>query len=291
MKKLIIITIALFLSANLFTSCTTDEGDNPDRLTSRGLTMTDEWSSVTDAVLRRYADITFKLNYYIKTGQYNHGMYETFMQSVDENIWEVYQYGEDDIAYMINTNGQALDSVGSIWELTSFTDYYNNLGLRQDDGTVNCIITCIDTNSWNIYSINNDLPEYFFDVNISYKSTPSTLYVYPYTFAGKGNLCINDNNYNYYYEAGKSDYSDDRHPGPDHYTYNEIVNLSFETEADLQKTPEYWSKGIVNIAVHNMEDETSSTRAEFLRKSTEYIVKITYGGVTEEWHPFNYWYY
>ena len=289
MKKLIFYITVLFFSASLFTSCTTDEGDNPDRLTSRGLTMADEWSSVTDAVLRRYADITFKLNYYIKTGQYNLGVYETFMQSVDENIWEVYQYGEEGIAYMINTNGQALDSVGSIWELTSFTDYYNNHGLRQDDGTVNCIITCIDTNSWNIYSINNDLPEYFFDANISYKSTPSTIYVYPYTFAGKGNLCLNDNNY--YYEARKSDYSDNRHPGPDYYyTNNGIVDLSFESEAYLQRTSEYWSKGIVNITVHNMEDETSSTRAEFLRKSTEYVVKITYGGVTEEWHH-NYYYY
>lgn len=290
MKKLIFYITVIFFSASLFTSCTTDEGDNPDRLTSRGLTMTDEWSSVTDAVLRRYADITFKLNYYIKTGQYNHGVYETFMQSVDENIWEVYQYGEEGIAYMINTNGQDLDSVGSIWELTSFTDYYNNLGLRQDDGTVNCIITCIDTNSWNIYSINNDLPEYFFDANISYKSTPSTIYVYPYTFAGKGNLCLNDNNY--YYEARKSDYSDNRHPGPDYYyTNNGIVDLSFESESDLQRTSEYWSKGIVNITVHNTEDETSSTRAEFLRKSTEYVVKITYGGVTEEWHHSNYYYY
>ena len=282
MKKLIFYITIIFFSASLFTSCTTDEGDNPDRLTSRGLTMTDEWNSITNAVLRRYADITFKLNYYITTGQYNHGVYETFIQSVDENIWEVYQYGEEGIAYMINTNGQALDSVGSIWELTSFTDYYNDLGLRQDDGTVNCIITCIDTNSWNIYSINNDMPEYFFDINISYKSIPSTLYVYPYTFAGKGNLCINDNHYNY--EAGKSNYSDNRHPGPDYYTYDGIVNLSFETEANLRRTSEYWSKGIVNIAVLNREEETSSTRAEFLRKSTEYVVKITYGGVTEEWY-------
>ena len=282
MKKLIFYITIIFFSASLFTSCTTDEGDNPDCLTSRGMTMTDEWNSITNAVLRRYADITFKLNYYITTGQYNHGVYETFIQSVDENIWEVYQYGEEGIAYMINTNGQALDSVGSIWELTSFTDYYNDLGLRQDDGTVNCIITCIDTNSWNIYSINNDMPEYFFDINISYKSTPSTLYVYPYTFAGKGNLCINDNHYNY--EAGKSDYSDNRHPGPDYYTYTGIVNLSFETEANLRRTSEYWSKGIVNITVQNREEETSSTRAEFLRKSTEYVVKITYGGVTEEWY-------
>ena len=282
MKKLIFYITIIFFSASLFTSCTTDEGDNPDCLTSRGMTMTDEWNSITNAVLRRYADITFKLNYYIKTGQYNHGVYETFIQSVDENIWEVYQYGEEGIAYMINTNGQALDSVGSIWELTSFTDYYNDLGLRQDDGTVNCIITCIDTNSWNIYSINNDMPEYFFNINISYKSTPSTLYVYPYTFAGKGNLCINDNHYNY--EAGKSDYSDNRHPGPDYYTYTGIVNLSFETEANLQRTSEYWSKGIVNITVQNREEETSSTRAEFLRKSSEYVVKITYGGVTEEWY-------
>lgn len=282
MKKLIFYITIIFFSASLFTSCTTDEGDNPDCLTSRGMTMTDEWNSITNAVLRRYADITFKLNYYIKTGQYNHGVYETFMQSVDENIWEVCQYGEEGIAYMINTNGQALDSVGSIWELTSFTDYYNDLGLRQDDGTVNCIITCIDTNSWNIHSINNDMPEYFFDINISYKSTPSTLYVYPYTFAGKGNLCTNDNHYNY--EAGKSNYSDNRHPGPDYYTYDGIVNLSFETEANLQRTSEYWSKGIVNIAVQNREEETSSTRAEFLRKSTEYVVKITYGGVTEEWY-------
>ena len=289
MKKLIFYITVIFFSASLFTSCTTDEGDNPDRLTARGMTMTDEWSNATDAVLRRYADITFRLHHYIETGQYCQGGYETFIQSSDENIWEVYQYGEEGIAYMINTNGQALDSVGSIWELTSFPDYYNNLGLRQDDGTVNCIITCIDTNSWNIYSINNDLPEYFFDVNISYKSTPSTLYVYPYTFAGKGNLCINDNHYNY--EAGKSDYSDNRHPGPDYYTYDGIVNLSFETEAYLQRTSEYWSKGIVNITVHNMEDETSSTRAEFLRKSTEYVVKITYGGVTEEWHHSNYYYY
>ena len=288
MKKLIFYISVIFFSTSLFTSCTTDEGDNPDCLTSRGMTMTDEWNSITNAVLRRYADITFKLNYYITTGQYNHGVYETFIQSVDENIWEVYQYGEEGIAYMINTNGQALDSVGSIWELTSFTDYYNDLGLRQDDGTVNCIITCIDTNSWNIYSINNDLPEYFFDINISYKSTPSTLYVYPYTFAGKGNLCINDNHYNY--ESGKSDYSDNRHPGPDYYTYDGIVNLSFETEANLRRTSEYWSKGIVNITVQNREEETSSTRAEFLRKSTEYVVKITYGGVTEEWHH-NYYYY
>ena len=150
MKKLIFYITIIFFSASLFTSCTTDEGDNPDCLTSRGMTMTDEWNSITNAVLRRYADITFKLNYYITTGQYNHGVYETFIQSVEENIWEVYQYGEEGIAYMINTNGQALDSVGSIWELTSFTDYYNDLGLRQDDGTVNCIITCIDTNSWNI---------------------------------------------------------------------------------------------------------------------------------------------
>ena len=282
MKKLIFYITIIFFSASLFTSCTTDEGDNPDCLTSRGMTMTDEWNSITNAVLRRYADITFKLNYYITTGQYNHGVYETFIQSIDENIWEVYQYGEEGIAYMINTNGQALDSVGSIWELTSFTDYYNDLGLRQDDGTVNCIITCIDTNSWNIYSINNDMPEYFFNINISYKSTPSTLYVYPYTFAGKGNLCINDNHYNY--EAGKSDYSDNRHPGPDYYTYTGIVNLSFETEANLRRTSEYWSKGIVNITVQNREEETSSTRAEFLRKSTEYVVKITYGGVTEEWY-------
>lgn len=286
MKKLIFYITVIFFSAYLFTSCTTDEGDNPDRLTARGMTMTDEWNNATDAVLRRYADITFRLHHYIETGQYCQDGYETFIQSSDENIWEVHQYGENEVAYTINTNGQALDEIGSIWELTSFTDYYNNLGLCQDDGTVNFTITCTDTNSWNIYSINNDIPEYFFDVDVTWKNTPSTIYEYPYTFAGKGNLCWNDNSYyyeEYYYR--KTEPADYYHP-----SYSGTINLSFETESELQKTHEYWSKGVVNITVQNMEDETSSTRAEFYRKNTAYVVKITYGGVTEEWYP-NYYYY
>lgn len=284
MKKLIFYITVIFFSASLFTSCTTDEGDNPDCLTTRGMTMTEEWNNAIDAVLRRYADITFRLHHYIETGQYYQGVYETFIQSSDENIWEVHRYGENKVAYTINTNGQALDEIGSIWELTSFMDYYNNLGLYQDDGTVNFTITCIDTNSWNIYSINNDIPEYFFDVNITYKNTPSTIYEYPYTLAGKGNLWWN-NNYSYYeeYYYRKTEPSDYYHP-----SYFDTINLSFETESELQKTHEYWSKGVVNITVQNMEDETSSTRAEFYRKNIEYVVKITYGGVTEEWYPFHY---
>ena len=283
MKKIMFYMTLMLLSATLFTSCTVEEGDNPNRLTARGMTMIEEWYNVEDAILRRYADVMFRLNHYIETGQNNiigNGMY---FQLVDNDTWEVFQYGEGSVAYTIETNGQPLDSVGSVWELTSFVEYYSNHGLLQDDCTVNVTVSCIDTNTWNVYSINNDMPEYFFDVNMSFKNKPSTLYSYPYEFEGKGNLCLNQcfeqEMYSYDYKSLE----------PDHY-YNGMVNLCFETESPLQKTHDYWSKGVVNVTATNIDGETSSTRAEFFRKNTNYMVEITYGGVTEEWYPFYYYY-
>lgn len=287
MKKLIFYITVIFFSAYLFTSCTTDGGDDINHLTARGKTMTDEWSNATEAIIIRYADIAFKLNFYIETGQYN--MTENiYFQSVDNNTWGVFQYGESNAIYFINTYGQPLDSIGSKWELTSFRVYYNDLGLRQDDNTVNSTISCIDTNSWNIYSMNRDMPEYFFDINISCNNAPVTLYNCSYVFSGEGNLCINGRDYYTYIEV--YDYSKETRYELYYPNLEGSVNLHFETETDLQKTPMYWSKGIVNLIAKNIEEETSSTRAEFIRKNSEYVVKITYGGVTEEWYP-NYYYY
>lgn len=287
MKKLIFYISVIFFSASLFTSCTTDEGDNPDRLTARGMTMTDEWNRATQHIFYCYADIPFQLHDYIENGYQYNGENGLSMQNTSSDEWDIFINGE--LAYTINTYGQPLDSVGSVWELISFANY-GDLGLRQDDYTVNFTITCTDKNCWNIYSINNDFPEYFFDANISCKTTPSTLDNYPFAFEGKGNLYLD---YGYYYESGPLYYSDSRQNVPDYLrpSYYGNVNLNFEAESGLQITPEYWSKGIVNIAVQNMEGDISSTRAEFLRKNTEYVVKITYGGITEEWYPFNYYYY
>lgn len=287
MKKLIFYISVIFFSVSLFTSCTTDEGDNPDRLTARGMTMTDEWNCATQHIFYCYADIPFQLHDYIENGYQYKGENGLSMQNTGGNEWDIFINGE--LAYTINTYGQPLDSVGAVWELTSLANY-GGLGLRQDDFSVNFTISCIDTYNWNVYSINNDLPEYFFDANISCQTTPSTLVNYPFAFEGKGNLFLD---YGYYYESGILDYSNSRQTEPDyiHPSYNGNVDLSFETESGLQITPEYWSKGIVNITVQNMEGDTSSTKAEFLRENTEYVVKITYGGVTEEWYPFIYYYY
>lgn len=285
MKKLIFYITVIFFSVSLYTSCTVDEGDNPDRLTARGMTMTDEWSRATQHILHCYADIAFQLHDYIENGSHYKGVNGLSIQNTGDDEWDVFVNGE--LAYTINTSGQPLDSVGAVWELVSFAGF-GDLGLRQDDYTVNFTITCIDTNNWNFYSINSDLPEYFFDVNISCKTTPSTLVTYPFAFEGKGNLYLDG----YYYEYGALYYFNSKMPAPEYVHYSSVgpVNLSFETESGLQITPDYWSKGIVNITVMNMEDEVSSTRAEFYRKNTEYVAKITYGGVTEEWYPFYYYY-
>ena len=287
MKKLIIFTIALFFSTSLFISCTTDEGDDINYLTARGMTMTEEWSNATEAFIRRYADIAFKLNLYIETGQSNMTE-DLYFQPVDNDTWEVFQYGESGAIYVINTHGKPLDSIGSKWELTSYMNYYNNLGLIQDDYTANSTVSCIDTNTWNIYSMNKDMPEYFFDINISCNSTPVTLSNCSYVFSGEGNFCINGHDYGNYYEV--YDYSKETRYEPYYPQLERGVNLHFETETDLQKTPTYWSKGIVNLLAKNIEEKTSSTRAEFLRRNSEYITIITYGGITEEWYSYYYYY-
>ena len=286
MRKLIFFTIILFFSTSLFISCTTDEGDDINHLTARGKTMTNEWSNATEAILIRYADITFKLNLYIKTGQYNMTE-DLYFQPVDNDTWEVFQYGGSSAIYVINTYGKPLDSLGSKWELTSFRRYYNDLGLCQDDYTVYSTVSCIDTNSWNIYSMNRDMPEYFFDINISCNNTPVTLNNCSYVFSGEGNLCLNGHDYYNYQEV--YDYSKETRYDIYYPNLEGSVNLHFETETDLQKTPTYWSRGIVNLLATNLEEKTSSTRAEFLRRNSEYITIITYGGITEEW--FSYYYY
>lgn len=287
MKKLIFYISVIFFSASLFTSCTTDEGDNPDRLTARGKTMTDEWVEAMNFILDCYADVPFRLNYYIEN--------ELGSQNTNDNVWDVIV--NENVAHTINTYGQPLDSIGAKWELTSLADY-TSLGLRQDDFSVNFSITCIDTNSWNICSINEDFPEYFFNVNITCKDTPKRLVDYTYKLSGEGNLCLSP--YGYYYEYIHGDYHYDfktsNHSNGTRYkphfsTLAEGINIHFETEDDLQKLPWYdWIRGSVNITARNKEGQTSSTRAAFYRKSSEYIVEITYGGVTEEWHGYYFHY-
>lgn len=287
MKKLIIITIALFLSANIFTSCTKEKGDNPDCLTARGMTITSEWDNAINYILYCYANISFQLHNHIENRQDNIEENGLKMQDIGSGIWNVYINGE--IAYTINTYGQSLDSIGAKWELTSLANY-NDFGLRQDDYSVNFSITCIAENSWNIYSKNEDIPEYFFDVNISCKNTPTILNNYAFVFSGEGNLYLTPNYYyyDYYYDAPYYNTPDFSERNTRYEPYfpelNESVDLNFKTEVDMNKTSYGWSKGIININVQNREEETSSTRAEFFRKGYEYIVKITYGGVTEEWY-------
>lgn len=289
MKKLMIITLALFLSANLFTSCTTEEGDNPDRLTARGKTMTDEWDNVTSYIINCYADIPFQLHNYIENRQGNIEESGLKMQNTGSGVWDIYINGE--VVYTINTYGKSLDSIGAKWELTTSANY-SDFGLRQDDYSVNFTITCIDENSWNIYSKNEDIPEYFFDVDISCKNTPSTLNNYAFVFSGEGNLYLTPNHYyyDYYYDTPYYNTPDFSERNTRYEPYfpelNESVDLNFETEADMQKTPYCWSKGVIDISVQNREEKTSSTRAEFIRKGYECIVKITYGGVTEEWFEY-----
>lgn len=283
MKKLIITTIALFLSANLFTSCTIEEGDDPDRLTARGKTMTSEWNKAIDYILCCYADVPFQLHDYIENRQQDNIEENGLkMQNTGSGVWDVDINGE--VVFTINTYGQSLDSIGAKWELTSFANY-TDFGLRQDDYSVNFSITCIAENSWNIYSKNEDIPEYFLDVNISCKNMPSTLNNYAFVLSGEGNLYLTSNYYYYdsqYYNTPDFSERNTRH-SPYFPELNESVDLNFKTEVDMQKTPYCWSKGIINISVQNREEEISSTRAEFIRKGYEYIVKITYGGVTEEW--------
>lgn len=284
MKKLISFTISLFLSTSLFISCTTDVGDDINQLTARGKTMTDEWNNVTNLILNCYADIAFKLNHHIEDKDLDTEERQ-IMQHTNDGIWNVYENGE--LVFSVNTHGQPLDSIGSQWELTSYA-YYNDFGLRQDDFTVNFIITCIDTHSWNIYSINKDIPEYFFDVNMSCNDTPHTLINYAFKLSGKGNLSIRSyENYDYYSQYY---YYEDTRNSPYYPYIEEYVDLHFETETTLHRTYYYWSKGIINIIAQNREEETSSTRAEFNRKSSsEYITIITYGGITEDWYSYYYY--
>lgn len=283
MKKIMVIITVLFFSASLFTSCVTDEGDNISQLTSKGMTMTSEWNNATDYIFRCYAGIPFYLHHCIEKGQFNTEENGLDVHTKDDGVVEIYVNGK--MVYTVNTNKQPLDSIGAKWELTSVADY-SDFGLRQYDYSVNFTITCIDKYSWNIYSLNKDMPEYFFDVNIVCTNMPDTLYDSSFVFSGEGNLLIPT----YYYGYSELPYYSKKTFYEPYIDYLENpVNLHFETEVDMQKTPVYWSKGVISIVVQNKEEKTSSTIAEFFRRYSEYFVNITYGGVTEEWIGYGYY--
>lgn len=275
MKKLIVIITIISLTT-LSISCTKRNGDDINRLTTRGLTMLDEWTHTTDFIFYCYANIPFILHNYIENGETIKN-YDLDMRPTDNGLWEIYV--DEELAYTVNTNKQSLDSIGSKWELTSVA-YCTDFGLRQDDNTVNFTITCADTNSWNIYSINEDIPEYFFDANITCKDTPKILQDQALTFSGKGNLYLQPHyEYGYYVVP----YFSAKRYSPYIPTLEECVDMYFETETGLRRTTRYWSDGVIDVSVKNEKDQTSSTRAEFERKGYSYKVQITYGGVTEEW--------
>ena len=120
---------------------------------------------------------------------------------------------------------------------------------------------------------------------MSCNDTPHTLINYAFKLSGKGNLSIRSyENYDYYSQYY---YYEDTRNSPYYPYIEEYVDLHFETETTLHRTYYYWSKGIINIIAQNREEETSSTRAEFNRKSSsEYITIITYGGITEDWYSY-----